>query len=66
MCLSPEELTKCIYLSLNPLAPAYEGVELGIGMSQLPFFYCMIRGKDFFAVTSHRRLANIFFALIFQ
>jgi len=29
--LSPDELVKCVYLSLNRLAPAYKGVELGIG-----------------------------------
>uniref|UniRef100_H2YDZ0 DNA ligase n=1 Tax=Ciona savignyi TaxID=51511 RepID=H2YDZ0_CIOSA len=31
IALSPNELVTCIYLSLNKLAPAYEGIELGIG-----------------------------------
>ena len=35
IALTPNELLPCVYLCLNKLAPAYEGVELGIGETLL-------------------------------
>ncbi|OLL22209.1 DNA ligase 1, partial [Neolecta irregularis DAH-3] len=35
IALTPNDLTSCIYLTINRLAPAYQGVELGIGESLL-------------------------------
>lgn len=33
--LSPGDLLQCVYLCLNKLAPAYQGVELGVGETVL-------------------------------
>ncbi|XP_077866367.1 DNA ligase 1-like [Saccoglossus kowalevskii] len=33
--LSPDDLLYCLYLCLNKLAPAYEGIELGLGETVL-------------------------------
>lgn len=44
--LSPKELPKCIYLMLNQLGPAYEGLELGLGDSIIMKAICLATGRS--------------------
>jgi len=44
--LTPDELLPCIYLCLNKLAPAYDGLELGIGENVLMKAVCSATGKS--------------------
>lgn len=46
ICLSPKELPKCIYLMLNQLGPAYEGLELGLGDSIIIKAICLATGRS--------------------
>lgn len=44
--LSSNELAKCIYLMLNQLGPAYEGLELGLGESIIIKAICLATGRQ--------------------
>lgn len=46
MYLSPKELPNCIYLMLNQLGPAYEGLELGLGDSIIMKSICLATGRN--------------------
>lgn len=43
--LTPEDLLCSVYLCLNKLAPAYEGIELGIGETVLMRAIAQATGK---------------------
>lgn len=44
--ISPKELPTCIYLMLNQLGPAYEGLELGLGDSIIIKAICLATGRN--------------------
>ena len=46
--LTPGDLLMCVYLCLNKLAPAYEGIELGIGESLLMKVICQTTGEYYY------------------
>ena len=43
--LTPSDLVHCVYLCLNKLAPAYAGVELGVGDTLLMKAIAQATGK---------------------
>lgn len=55
IALSPTELATCLHLCLNQLAPAYEGIELGIAETNLMKVIAQTTGRSMAQVRQDAR-----------
>ncbi|XP_064543098.1 DNA ligase 1 [Drosophila montana] len=58
MLVSPEDLVPCVYLSINQLAPAYEGLELGVAETTLMKAICKATGRNLAHIKSQTHLTG--------
>lgn len=56
MLVSPEDLVPSVYLSINQLAPSYEGLELGVAETTLMKAICKATGRNLAHIKSQTQL----------
>ncbi|EDW31518.1 GL11174 [Drosophila persimilis] len=58
MLVSPNDLLPSVYLSINQLAPAYEGLELGVAETTLMKAICKATGRNLAHIKSQTHLTG--------